>query len=424
MSEKCQRDPIEIANKIEHSLVQDGKRFFGEFMIEESADKKVLVANAYSCGCNVNCYYCASLMKDYGEGYVPDLNLKYIKEVEFKMGYYSPNELLDRFLAMVGEVKNNPNIYHNREITQFAILDCETTIGMKYIFDFLEELHNYNIANNGKYVFVIFTNGIILGNDTKLIEKLGKYKESVALRFSIKAGNREEFGKRLDINPNYYQCPYRAIEKCIELGMDCQIAVLNDLAIMSAEEFIDIKKQLSWCGYKGSILEEKLVMSRGCVRRIELHKKKYPEYKYRFLFRKNIGIVFKNEKDSDIGKRMRSGIRRVLDEVPQIKAFNDNGDDDILSLIVLTDLNEYSFNDIEEEIKDLHIKYLNVREIIFLHTGSGFIEEIDVSSDDVKVILKNYMSLIEDEIELTKVDAKQHVTAGNRITFYWNKNNE
>ena len=280
------------------------------------------------------------------------------------------------------------------------------------------------MANNSKYVFVIFTNGIILGNDTKLIEKLGEYKDSVALRFSIKAGNREEFGRRLDINPDYYQCPYKAVAKCIELGLDCQIAVLNDLAIMSAEEFMDIKKQLNWCGYKGSILEEKLVMSRGCVKRIELHKKKYPEYKYRFLFRKNIGIVLEDEKDSDIGKRMRSGIRRVLDEVPQIKAFDDNGDDDILSLIVLIDLSEYSFDDIEKAINNLHIKYANVNEMIFLHTGSGFIEEMDVFSDDIKVILKNYMSLIDDEIELSKVDAKQHVTAGNRITFYWNKNNE
>ena len=57
MSKKIQSDPIEIANKIEHGLVRDGKRFFGEFMIEESVDTKVLVANAYSCGCNVNCYY-------------------------------------------------------------------------------------------------------------------------------------------------------------------------------------------------------------------------------------------------------------------------------------------------------------------------------------------------------------------------------
>lgn len=160
------------------------------------------------------------------------------------------------------------------------------------------------------------------------------------------------------------------------------------------------------------------------MKRIELHKKKYPEYKYRFLFRKNIGIVLEDEKDSDIGKRMRSGIRRVLDEVPQIKAFDDNGDDDILSLIVLIDLSEYSFDDIEKAINNLHIKYANVNEMIFLHTGSGFIEEMDVFSDDIKVILKNYMSLIDDEIELSKVDAKQHVTAGNRITFYWNKNNE
>ena len=45
MSKKIQSDPIEIANKIEHGLVRDGKRFFGEFMIEESVDTKVLVAN-------------------------------------------------------------------------------------------------------------------------------------------------------------------------------------------------------------------------------------------------------------------------------------------------------------------------------------------------------------------------------------------
>lgn len=419
-------NPVEKSAQMEKNIIKDGKRYFGAFMAEESVDGTFLSANVYGVGCNVNCYYCASLIRDYNEGYVPDINLKYNKKSNIKSGYYSPKELLEVFLKIAKDPFKFGSPTPHIEVTQFAILDCETTIGIEYVFDLLVLLKEHNEKNNTRYVFSLFTNGIILGSSDDLMHRLSEYKDYLNVRLSLKGGTAEEFANRIDVLPRFFESPYHTIKKCIDLGIDCYVAVLNDPAIMTREEFDKIKDKLQSINYKNGILEEKLVMSRGCIKRLHDHHRKYPEYQYNFYFRKNFWIISCDDRDCHRVKRMQSGIYRVIDQKPIVTYNLDYINDLEITENIQTVVLVGCFYNKEKAYYDGLIRQVfrkSIKEIIFINTDENLIDESEKLNNNLKVLYKNYINLNINKInKLDDMTAKDEVTAGNNITYYWTGN--
>ncbi len=421
-------DLIERSREIEAKVIKDGKRYFGSFFVESDVSVQHYISYAFSAGCNVNCYYCASTVRDHQEGLVPDINLKYNKLGNLRSGFYSPKELLEAFI----KISENPDLFGNAnafgKVDKFAILDCETSIGMEYVFQLMDLIYGYNKENAKNYTFILFTNGILLGYNREYIRILEKYKEYLDIRFSIKAGSEEEFTQRLDVDGKYFYYPFNAIKECIKLGINHYVAVLCDERIMSKQEYDRVKTMLIDIGYNKPILEETLVMSVSCMTRIKMHYEKHSDQKFNFRFRKSFLLAYM-EDDFNVTRRMRSGIRRIINNNPDICPFNylKNVVSEYIAigkrietLVIVADLGVHELDEIIKEF-DTNV-YDTMDEIILLNSGKeseNIYNELQIS-EKVDFKVKNYSELCKnEETHLTSVSSQAQVFAGNNITYYW-----
>ena len=409
-------NPIEKSKKLENCVFKDGKRYFGIFMIEKDVNSSSLTINAYSTGCNINCFYCASLMRDFENGYVPDVNLKMNKNCGLEAGYYSPKELFEAYIKLAEYAVKHSDMYGKLPVESFAILDCETTVGIEYIYELLALIQRYNRENNTNYVFSLFTNGITLGYYPELIERLAKYKDCAFVRISIKGGNKKDFAGRTFLEEKFFEYPFIAIGNCIQAGIGVSVAVLNDKYIMSESEYEEILQLLRKYNYNDAVYEETFVMARGCKGRMEIHKQNNPDYEFRFKFRKNMKLIYFDDSELDIVNKLKSGIRRAISETVSVNkcSLDLNCDENCETVVFVGAYDKYkSFFD-----KYLEKTKMKSLEYIFLNTSDIWVEEMKMC-DGSQILIKNYCSLFDSKEDMNV--AKSRVTAGNRLTYFWTK---
>lgn len=425
-------DLIKLSQKIESKVIRDGKRLFAGFSVEKNVDSPTFSAVAYSCGCNIGCYYCSSTVRDYVDGKVPDINFRTLKTGGLRKGFYSSEELLNIFLTMAASPSNFGETRPGGKVDTFAILDCETTIGINFIFKFMDSLASYNKEAGTRYKFELFTNGILLGYYPEYLNRLVNYRDCLTIRFSIKAGNEAAFTQRVDTSPEYFQCPFEALKKCIELGIDNYVCVLSDEKIMAAEEFEEINRRLAEVGYTREIYEEKLIMSVSCINRIRKHQEKYPEYEFRFRFRESILLVYDpNVEGTDlVARKLNSGIRRVLGKAGMLWALGDNSNEILYSsgngntgntsVVFITDLSTYAPSEIADVFREIGIEEYG--EIILLDVGNrGFdglstFKHHSINGEKLKVRTLRELCRVD---EASSISPEDIVRAGHNITYFW-----
>lgn len=128
--------------------------------------------------------------------------------------FYSPSEVANRLVKMA----------EKRGFGQLRVSGGEPTIGKRHLLQLLHHLTEHN------FVFILETNGILIGSDPKYAEDLSKYP-FVHVRVSLKGCNEEEFATLTGGKPEGFALQLKALERLVETGVSCHPAVMSAFSI-------------------------------------------------------------------------------------------------------------------------------------------------------------------------------------------------
>jgi uncharacterized Fe-S cluster-containing radical SAM superfamily protein len=213
-------DPLELARITEEIVTRKGpegvERKYTNFY---SVPVYRGIATGYAVGCCLRCIYCWS---DWSRDF-PD-----------KLGkFYSPKEVALRLFKAAEEgIVYSP--YWRKiipKVNKLRLSGCEPTIGKEHLLAVL------NFVKESKYpLFILETNGIILGSDKDYVKKLAEFKDKLYVRVSFKAATPEGFTMRTGAIGKYYELPFKALKYLLDEGINARAAAMTDPRVMPKEE--------------------------------------------------------------------------------------------------------------------------------------------------------------------------------------------
>ena len=165
------------------------------------------IATADSVGCNLRCKFCWSWrprdnMSKYGR-------------------FYTPREVYMRLLSIASK----------RGYKQLRVSGGEPTIGRKHLLQLLELLEGTN------YLFILETNGILLGAQRDYAKELSKFK-NIHVRVSLKGCTPEEFAKLTGAKPKAFNLQLNALKNLIDYGVSTHPAVMLSFSSKESLEML------------------------------------------------------------------------------------------------------------------------------------------------------------------------------------------
>mgnify|MGYP000061758588 CR=1 FL=1 len=118
---------------------------------------------------------------------------------------------------------------------QIRISGNEPTIGRSHLLKVLELVDRTNL------LFILETNGILIGNDKSYARDLAKFKR-LHVRVSIKGTSPEEFSKLTGAIPEAFELQLKSLENLLNAGVSCHPAVM--LSFSGKEGFKRILERL------------------------------------------------------------------------------------------------------------------------------------------------------------------------------------
>jgi uncharacterized Fe-S cluster-containing radical SAM superfamily protein len=210
--------PIELSNKIEKIVIKENKKKYYRY---RSARFYGGVSTADTVGCNLRCKFCWS-----GNS---------IWNADKTGKFYSPNEVAENLI----------NIAELKRFNYLRISGGEPTIGKKHLIEVLEKI-------NDNFLFILETNGILLGLDKSYIEELSKFK-NLHIRVCIKGADDKEFSFLTGASSGYeYQL------KSLEYLSDTNIMFNVALVSLKNNKNIFYEKLTNMCLEK-IMLEEEVI---------------------------------------------------------------------------------------------------------------------------------------------------------------------
>ena len=186
-------DPIKLTEKMESIVVDGNKRKYAK--LSRPLRFYGGTTSAVEVGCNLRCKFCFSD--------------KPVFRPQSTGKFYTPEEV---FNALVNGAKR----YGHKLISASA---SEGTLGRQHLFELLD------LVEKSKYVYILETNGMTLGNDKAFAEQLTSYK-NLHVRVSIKGTSQEEYHKLTDAIPESYEYPFKALKHLIDAGVSCNACVM------------------------------------------------------------------------------------------------------------------------------------------------------------------------------------------------------
>jgi uncharacterized Fe-S cluster-containing radical SAM superfamily protein len=213
-------DPLELAKETEKIVTRAGsggleRKYTGIY----SAPVYRGIATAYAVGCPLRCVFCwTNWSRDFPEMFGEFLN---------------PRQVAQRLSKAAEEGITNPRwkAFKNIKVNKLRISGCEPTLGKEHLLAVLE------LVSALKYpLFILETNGIILGSDKDYVERLSKFKEKLYVRVSFKAATPEGFTERTGAIGKFYELPFKALKNLLDGEIYAKAAAMTDQRTMPAEE--------------------------------------------------------------------------------------------------------------------------------------------------------------------------------------------
>jgi uncharacterized Fe-S cluster-containing radical SAM superfamily protein len=198
-------DPLRLARLTEKLVCQNDRRKYTAFYATGVYGG---IATGYTIGCCLRCLVCwGGIGRDFPERYGK---------------FYSPREVCERLERVARS-------YGTRRARISG--GAEPTIGKAHLLGLLEHIEKSPVID----LFILETNGIILGADADYARQIAQFKKP-HVRVSLKAGTPEGFEHRTGAVGRFYELPFTAIKNLLRYGASCHAAAMTDRRLMSAEE--------------------------------------------------------------------------------------------------------------------------------------------------------------------------------------------
>ncbi|MBS7636780.1 radical SAM protein [Candidatus Bathyarchaeota archaeon] len=213
-------DPIKLAEETEGIVTREGRegleRKYTDFY---SVPVYRGVATGYAAGCCLRCFYCwSNWSRDFPEIYGD---------------FYTPRKAAE-MLFKAAEAGIVYSQYWRRRISRIDKLrlsGCEPTIGKEHLLSLLRY-----VAESKYSLFILETNGIILGYDKNYVKRLADFKDKLYVRVSFKAATPEGFTERTGAKGEFYRLPFQALKYLLDEGIYARAAAMTDSRIMPQQE--------------------------------------------------------------------------------------------------------------------------------------------------------------------------------------------
>jgi uncharacterized Fe-S cluster-containing radical SAM superfamily protein len=184
-------NPIELTKKTENIVVKGDLKKYYRFRATRFYGG---ISTADTVGCNLRCKFCWSGNSVWNSNNTGE--------------FYTPDQVADK-LEKIAMMKG---------FNQIRISGGEPTIGRNHLIAVLSNI-------NKKYLFILETNGILLGYDKNFVKKLTKFK-NLHVRVCLKGASSEEFSFLTGAKEGFeYQI--KAIKNLIDENISYNIALVS-----------------------------------------------------------------------------------------------------------------------------------------------------------------------------------------------------
>ena len=208
-------NPLELAKETERIVTREGEGLERKYTDFYSVPVYRGIATGYAVGCCLRCIYCWS---------------NWSRDFPDKFGkFYSPRDAAS-MLFRAAEEGIVSEYWRKLPVKKLRLSGCEPTLGKEHLLSILRFVKDSN------YLFILETNGIILGNDKNYVKELAEFKDKLYVRVSFKAANPEGFQQRTGAIGKYYRLPFKALKHLLDEGIYARAAAMTDPKVMPKEE--------------------------------------------------------------------------------------------------------------------------------------------------------------------------------------------
>jgi len=197
MKETFPLDPIKRLTEMEAIVQKNGKRAYYRF---RPAPYYGGVSTADAVGCSFLCPFCWNYSRNRDPG--------------GSLEFYSPKDVAKKLLDIAGKNRFN----------RFRISGAEPILGPNSL-DHLVEVLRLVIIEMPNAVFIVETNGFLLGWKPELISKLRL--RNIQVRVSVKGVNEQSFEILSGVDRKYFYYPLIALREMRKEGIEAWPALMN-----------------------------------------------------------------------------------------------------------------------------------------------------------------------------------------------------
>jgi len=187
-------DPIELAKETEKIVCRGNARKYTDFYATGVYGG---IATGYTCGCCLRCVFCwVDWSRDFPE--------RHGQFFSAEQAFQRLKEAAERF-----------------NVTKLRISGAEPTLGKEHLLGLLAlvECSEFDL-------FILETNGILLGADRDYVKDLSKFKK-VHIRVSLKAGTAEDFTRKTGAKAEAFEIPFKAVRNLLDSGVSFRVAAMS-----------------------------------------------------------------------------------------------------------------------------------------------------------------------------------------------------
>jgi uncharacterized Fe-S cluster-containing radical SAM superfamily protein len=216
-------DPIQLAKMTDQIVCRGSSRKYTAFY---KVGVYGGISTGYTVGCCLRCIYCwVEWSRDFPESHGK---------------FFTPKQA---FGNLVFHAKK-------KKVSTLRISGGEPTLCKDHLLQVLE------FVRSTDYLFMLETNGILLGNDQNYTKELDRFSRNLHVRVSLKAGTAEGFQRRTGAVGKFYELPYLAIKNLAQTNLEFHVACMSDPRVMPKEERITMLQKLKEVSYRGYLEEE------------------------------------------------------------------------------------------------------------------------------------------------------------------------